>query len=456
MQTMPQRAHIVCVSTAREITNLLPGLALGATRALSVCTEYAHEQRWAEHLAMASGWEVEPITLTHTQEYAPGALAARVVEEVLGWRAPQAPVALLWGGGQKPHAVGMWRVFEALHAREPEAGHLALYLDPRRGVLVWTSPVDVHTLPHTNLATLEQAVLVAGCEPLGPEHGKAPCALYRRDQEVRWPPEGHEDLGELYERFEQDAAFRKACLTSASSGTLAVELLAEGVEPRALWEFMMSAYKMTTLDQVHEVVRQAPMPACRALLHDEATLKAMNTSFAPWFRKRMHERLVSALKTVLGAERPRVTLEGSYARFSSLFEALLAERVRRWACGAGAPLVEEIALNYHFRQHGHQEQEAELDVVIWTRSGKLIVLDAKTHKQDGATRRAQERSVSRLGGVLASRFAVVPAFGEDRAQSWYPTSLNMLLARDEELPRRTIVPFDETGALEDHLGRVCR
>lgn len=476
-------AHwLICISTQQEIANLLPARLLSVDKVYALATEHARAQGWPQQLERAlerSQTPLEVVALSDEQARGPVALRRRV-EALLEAKAAGDVITFAWAGGQKVQSVGLWLAYEALVAREPDRAHAAVYVDAQRGVgMCWGQPDECEELSMQVELTLDEVLDVRALK-----------RTLRGRGQLLWPgptPWQPWQL-EACRLFAQSQEFRRLCFESATpaeEGSRELEqcLSVEGVRQsmeRAL-ELIPSAW-VSEQDQLRK-----PWSTLRARLTQEVSDR---------LRRLIIEQLRRApAELSLKVEPPRspqvraymasIQLgpiswragqykigQGEQARFSTLFELLLMERVQRWAM-AYPELVAQVWANVEVCRHGHDEVLAEFDVVILDRVGRVVVLDAKSFKQDNQGARAQTYASQQLGGSFGQRYAVYPMFKEDigapttalpshqwGAQPWYPKALTNQSAhwRDGTSQRAAmqLIPFDESDALERRLTALCQ
>lgn len=459
---------IICIHTQQQVANLLPWLELGADRGWGLETPYAAKEGWAGNLQRALGAHVQAASLTipADEETLPGKLRRRVLS-LLQQGPAKGRVAFAWGGGQKPLSAGLWEAFVAWHSREPDAGHIAVYAEPHRGkLLVWTTPEHMEERPLGATPTFQQLAHAAGFE-VRPTTSPGPDDLtaMRRLEEVF-------TASQELRRY----AFERAAFLS-QEGTTALSRAEEQEFIEQRFKNVLPAAEASRIaaDELTRALGGAPITL------DPARLDWLAQRFIPQLRNAWLQVLqrglaeediglptdpdaLDLLQDVNpdGLEaRPLALGLPGVTRLGPLFERILESRLRRWLHSRGAP-VRELLFNVILQRPGAGQQTAELDVVLVTHSGRLLVIDAKTFKEDSATRNAQTRAVEQLGGSFAMRFIVIPAFQADLpyAGDWYPAPLLHLLnaSAPPDAPRTDaarLVPFDETQTLEETLDRLC-
>ncbi len=460
--------HTLCIATKQEVGNLLALRAIGATHVISLVSDHAAKQGWPDNLEAALGHAVEfqRLPLPRSYESDPTALADWLVAQlpVIWPFRGDLPVSVVWSGGQKPTAVGVWNAFAQLCRDEPGTLHSALYPDPNRGTLLRWDGVGAAAIhqslnPAIDLRSLlrAQGYEVTRTERLLPTRADA--------EEHGWLRDPH--LAQAEALFRTHQPYRKLCFELAATGggatnemwgaleeldkhklqtTLRQTLL--GRDSRAVWDNFAGqaghrASLRAALETVgvalpwlaNQVLRQAAQTLRQSIVvpNDQAILAA-----AKW---RSGDRIDGRAKVV----------GGDYAsRFPYMLEKIIARRIVTWARTSAH--VRELHANVEVAKCGQDERAGELDILLITTTGRPIMLDVKSYFDDAKTRRAQESTVRDLGGVFARRVVVIPHHRADLSMPWYPTKLLELVERRR--PSELILLGDDPS-FEAALDALC-
>jgi hypothetical protein len=483
---------MVCISTNQEIANLLPALWCDASGVISMVTSYARGKGWPSNLERAlEGMSLFVEELDGEAEVSPARVRELIEEAVRRYRVDEAqPVVFAWGGGQKPQGAGVWLAFVSLYAREPQAGHRAVYVEQNnKRLLRWDSPDEapvIEGLEPTLALSLERVLATSGLKVID-EASCIKLSPHRDELDPAW--------GEVYELYQRNQAFRELCFRYGAGDVEDADLLDE-LPKQALSDWLdakfsatLSAAKLESRFSsfmvgwpkvmIAEHVRKPTyvknmIVSVRKYIKDElkradepVTVEIPADEEVRAYLERVNGRPIEAREVRYG-----FLLAPEVNRFSMLFEKMIAWRVASWLDQGTSARVYDVRVNmkYTHQQDAPDYAIGELDVVVLTRSGVVVALDAKTFPKDfGKTQRAQEHSVSQVGGSFASRYVVFPMHSADLgkasaepvnqwgAQPWYPAALLAQISkverREADAPR--LVPFDEGRRFEEALAKVC-
>ncbi len=467
----PRLTHFVCLSTQQQITNLLPALAVGATHVLVLSTSFTAAKGLDERLRTALGARVK-VTFQRVPdaiERRPSELPPWLDAVVATWRGPSAvPVGVCWAGGQKPLAIGLFIFFKALAAREPDVGHVALYAEQHKGVMLVSThnaDAEVELAPKFTL----DALLASHGIVRGPSRNLRRVGLGDPFSDLPW-------LSDAACLFDSQS-FRALCFQTGASRS---ETSANGLTLQERHALITAAFRAVDPDAFQaSLVASGPWRqgigeaaslladglGARQRLSDRIGNHLVPTVLSQ-FRKAVlqvrpdqgvpvpdDERVRAWLSRIDGvSEWPGGRKEPCVApdhRFPQFFEMVLAWRFHRWAM-RHPHLVAEAYANFDVaRLNTPDRVETEFDIIFATPRGKVIVLDAKSFDEKPGGQRAQESSVREVGGEFATRISVFPAYRADLDAPWFPPGLRARYGA------RDALAYDETPALEDWLQNVA-
>lgn len=452
---------MIGVSTEQNTTNLIPALQADVTHFVLLETSHAAKQQWGaglQQVLRARGITVlKPIILEPIQDSRIDLIEQVLKQEAHLWH--QQGCKLIWnlGGGQKPQQLAVWQTF----SDRLRAGHndRACYANPFSHIIEWWEP-----------------------QPQQPEAGKA----YRSA-----PMNSSCRAAEILQTFGFEVKNPGTCLYRAGEGPQAFPEIPDLIDDRDfrryLYElpqtnhFSQQDIQSLTIKELKNLfadqrIKSAARDAWSQKLHN--LLKEDSIFHAVEKNRAMDEGHLNSLfnagtqaiirallspptfpnislsdpqtKAILGPELPvtdsalkkLIQPVGKGAKPTSAWyvERILQQRVKHILETSPNHQVLEAYANLETQKQGEGTTAAEYDVLLVTKWGTLIALDAKSFATPEKLKAmdASFLNLQRAGGRYVALVPVFPYYPEDLEEDFMPKEMIILPA---ELNKRQVRAF---------------
>lgn len=463
--------EMVGVTTEQATANLVPALAMGATRYLAIDSPTAARLGWGSGMLEVlrnRGVGCQVLTLGQTEEsiqQISDAILARVQAT------PETPRIYCLGGGTKRHQVALWRVLEA----RVRAGHRrdrAVYATPENHTTYLASLSDRGGVLHVAEQAIDTGTdlnvrdILLAFNRVGKD-------ATNRNSFPRPLPGPVEGFVTEYARFRSDPDYLRQWLLRIKDSPGG--FLAERGGTMADFINAMRDVRGTSVDRCAEQLQneQVQLHPMRNKRYFEAVTGELfrgrfnrEAKFsAPLPRDQLRHLLARAYNEILkglagdlGWQKPTPveTPLGSFLKFAQYFEELVIHRTA-WLAPQQPRIVEALQ-NVEVSPVEGGAAEQEHDVLLAMDDATLCSLDAKTFGIEAKDLNSRLLQIISASGRFARFVLVFPFFPEWMNGTEVPTSLRLLpqFCQERKLRFAVVSDSDETFHVRYDNGQVSR
>lgn len=400
------------VSTEQNTTNLIPALQEGVTDFVMIETSKANAEQWSKgiqkvfkknniHFDKIVLQKEEDSRIDYIMHYLYDYIAKNIKEED----------TVIWnlGGGQKPQQLAIWTIF----TNEQKSNYQSCYTNPVTKLTEWWVFDDESRLIFDFKPTICKASLLDVIEVFGLEFKERPDLIYKNNQKITLAP-----ITDWFHVQEVRKYLYSLPLINVDSPNDTQKTITE----------LLTDIEANKRNIVIEIKNDERFNQhLQNLRNYDASINGLTNSFLQLIKKTLNSAKIiedieiknEELKKNINSSTLKVNYDFITQITPSLqkhnaafyFEAILIRRIKEILESENQDIFVEAYAN--LKTYTGNEMKAEYDIILLTKWGTLIAVDAKTFAVNKKDIDARIHNLEKAGGRFVKFLLVFPYHPKD-------------------------------------------